>query len=183
MSLIFANLRYPDDPSDRVWEPKPSLGPTNQIIRGPNAIIFNANHTMEVPLQVLRTALTDPDRLEILHNDLETEDYEYVVFLYFLELNDTVEPGQRLFDIYLNNESKSTAFDVLGNFSSYKEVVFNVRANGSLNVTLVKAPGSVSGPICNAYEILQVHQWVQQTSLKDGKFQLFVKKYSVFPFT
>lgn len=124
---------------------------------------------MKVPLQVLQAALTDPHRLEISRNDLDIQDYEYLVFLYFLELDKTVRPGQRAFDLYLNDERKPT-LDILGNGSNYKEIVFNVKANGFLNVTLIKASGSVFGPLCNAYEILQVHPWAQETSSEEGKF-------------
>lgn len=72
---------------------------------------------------------------------------------------------------YINNVKLIRNFDILANGSNYKEIVLEVKANGSLNMTLVKASGSF-GPICNAYEILQVHPWVQETNQKDGAFNL-----------
>lgn len=129
---------------------------------------------MKVPLQVLQTALTDPNRLEISLRDLDTQYYEYLVFLYFLELNKTVEPGQRVFGIYLNGERRKPTFDIQGNGSNYNEVVFNVSAHGFVNVTLIKASGSVFGPLFNAYEIFQVHPWSQDTSSGDGKFDFSI---------
>lgn len=94
------------------------------------------------------------------------------MFLYLYEVNQTVQAGQRVFDIYLNNELQQSRFDVSGNGSNYKELAFTVTANGFLNLTLVKAPGSENGPLCNAYEILQVLPWVQETNQSDGKFCL-----------
>lgn len=124
---------------------------------------------MTPPLQVLQTALTHPKRLQFIHDGLETEDYEYSVFLYFLELNSTIKAGQRVFDIYLNNEIKKERFDVLAGGSKYSYTILNISANGSLNITLVKASESKFGPLLNAYEILQIRPWIEETNHTDGK--------------
>lgn len=103
--------------------------------------------------------------------DLDKNHSDYHVILYFLELNGNVKSGERVFDIYINNDKLRQNFDILANGSNYKEVALDVKANGSLNMTLVRVSG-IFGPICNAYEILQVHPWVQETNQKDGKFNL-----------
>lgn len=118
-----------------------------------------------------------------LHNDLEPQDYNYTLFLYFLELDPSVKAGQRVFDIYLNNDLHLDNFDVLGNGSNYKEATLNVTANGSLNLTLRKVTNGFDfGPILNAYEILQVHSRVPGTNQQDGKFDgskfLHFRQYS-----
>lgn len=120
---------------------------------------------------MLQTAVTHPERLEFFHHYLDTGDYNYYVYLYFLEVNDTVhQTGQRVFDIYINDVKQRENFDVLANGSNYKEVFLKVTANGFLNLTFVKVfNGSVLGPICNAYEIFQVHPWVQESNQKDGQ--------------
>jgi hypothetical protein len=92
------------------------------------------------------------------------------VFLNFLELNETVKFGQRVFDIYINNEKIKGNFDIWANGSNYGEFTWDGRANGSLKLRLIKASGSVFGPICNAYEILQVKPWHQETNQQDGEF-------------
>ncbi|XVE86902.1 hypothetical protein DITRI_Ditri18aG0073000 [Diplodiscus trichospermus] len=157
-----AETRHPEDRYDRIWKPASSLySPTNSLF----TIHNNANTT--VPLKVLQTAVTDSDRLEFLQNDLDKGNY--TVILYFLELNDTATRiGQRMFDIYINNERKEEKFDLLANGSNYRELVFNVTAKGSLNLTLVKASnGSEFGPICNAFEIFKVHPRDQLTDYDD----------------
>lgn len=98
-----------------------------------------------------------------IHSPTITDDYEYSVLLYFLELNDTLKAGQRVFDIYLNSEIKKEGFDVLEGGSKYNYTVLNISANGSLNITLVKAFGSNFGPLLNAYEILQARPWIDET--------------------
>lgn len=133
---------------------------------------------MKVPLVVLQTFSTDSERLEIFHDDLDLGDFEYRLSLYFLELDKTVQPGQRVFDIYLNNDLRSS-IDTLANGSNYKEAVFNFRANGSLNLTLIRASGSVLGPICNAYEIFQVHVQAEGTGKTDGNLKFTNRLISI----
>ncbi|XP_060970362.1 nodulation receptor kinase-like [Cannabis sativa] len=169
-------IRYPTDPSDRIWKSEPGSDPTSKPNQVADAKVVNYKGNVEVPLQVLQTTLANPNRLEFTENDLDADDSMYRVILYFLELNQTVQPGTRLFDIFINSEEKETRFDILGNGSNYKELSFDVNANGFLNVTLVKASGSSLGPICNAYEIFQVFHWEQETNPNDVNVILDVKR-------
>lgn len=160
-------IRYPDDPNDRIWVPATNLNPDIYPILNANISIDNVTTT--VPLKVLQTGLTHSDRLEFYHNNIDPGDNTYYIFLYFLELNDSVQTvGQRVFDIYINGDKKEERFDILAGGSKYKEVGVNVTANGYLNLTLVKASNGLEfGPICNGYEILKMHPWVPQTRQKD----------------
>ncbi|KAJ0041498.1 hypothetical protein Pint_27768 [Pistacia integerrima] len=170
------SFRYPDDPYDRIWSPKLNPEQTTHSISS-NTTISNNASTVTVPLQVLQTALnTSLDHLTFLHTDLDSGDYNYTINLYFLELQDSVKnSSQRVFDIYINNEKKQNKFDILAGGSNYAKVVMNVTANGHLNLTLVKVlNGSEFGPICNAYEILQEHAWVQESDKEDGKSLILV---------
>ncbi|CAL9001978.1 unnamed protein product [Prunus brigantina] len=167
-------IRYPNDTSDRIWTSNSSdLGSGTSLIT--TNVFISGNASVSVPSQVLQTALVASDQLVILRNGLSTTSYQYLMFLYLYEVNQTVQAGQRVFDIYLNNELKQSRFDVSGNGSNYKELAFTVTANGFLNLTLVKAPGSENGPLCNAYEILQVLPWVQETNQSDVEVILEVK--------
>ena len=147
---------------------------------------FNSNASLGVPLEVLRTAVTHSDQLVFLHDELDTATYEYRIFFHFVELNQTVESGQRLFDIFINNDKKATNFDILAHGSNYKWEFYDVLANGSLNLTLVKASvGSELGPICSAYEIMQVRPWNQESDENDGKIAfvgLWKQMFSSFVF-
>ncbi|KAL7231547.1 hypothetical protein ACSBR2_009734 [Camellia fascicularis] len=161
-------IRYPYDLYDRIWGKELNRSQTANQILSSTANITNANITApSPPIKVLKTALTHPDHLEFLHDDLVTEQTNYNLHLYFLELNDSVQAGERVFDVYINNE-KSKEIDILAGKSNYKAVILKFTANGFLNLTLVKASnGSLFGPIINAYEILQVHPWVQGTAQAD----------------
>ncbi|THG12137.1 hypothetical protein TEA_013903 [Camellia sinensis var. sinensis] len=161
-------IRYPYDLYDRIWGKELNRSQTANQILSSTANITNANITApSPPIKVLKTALTHPDHLEFLHDDLVTEQTNYNLHLYFLELNDSVQAGERVFDVYINNE-KSKEIDILAGESNYKAVILKFTANGFLNLTLVKASnGSLFGPIINAYEILQVHPWVQGTAQAD----------------
>ncbi|KAJ4840426.1 hypothetical protein Tsubulata_009267 [Turnera subulata] len=162
------DIRYPDDPYDRIWKSPDSLIISGSSPTRANTTVYNATTT--VPLKVLHTALTHTERLVFLHNDLDAVDHNYTVILYFLELDDAVKTGQRVFDIYVNNKIQKGEFDILANDngSNYREVSLDVIANGSLNLTLVKITSSSGfGPILNAYEVLQVNREVQGTNQQD----------------
>ncbi|AES95909.2 putative nodulation receptor kinase RLK-Pelle-LRR-I-1 family [Medicago truncatula] len=161
------DIRFPDDQNDRIWKRKETSTPTSALPLSFNVSNVDLKDSVTPPLQVLQTALTHPERLEFVHDGLETDDYEYSVFLHFLELNGTVRAGQRVFDIYLNNEIKKEKFDVLAGGSKNSYTALNISANGSLNITLVKASGSEFGPLLNAYEILQARSWIEETNQKD----------------
>ncbi|KAI6699456.1 hypothetical protein NL676_013780 [Syzygium grande] len=166
------DIRYPDDPSDRIW--KSEANPISGIINSTT----DFHNPTRVPIKVLRTAMTSSDRLVLLSNDPEIIQYNYTIFLYFLELNNSIGVGQRVFDIYVNSEKALSGFDIQGQGSIYNEVALNVTASGSFNLTLVKVSNEsvVLGPLCNAYEILQVHSWVQESPQGDVDAMLDVKK-------
>nr|ABY90094.1 receptor kinase [Casuarina glauca] len=167
------DVRYPSDASDRIW--KPCTNSTAQIILEPFVDFSNYSaSTVTPPLQVLQTALYHPERLEFIEN-VDIREYKYRISQYFFELNGTSKLGDRVFDIYVNNEKVRRNFDILANGSKYKEVVLDVRASGILNLTLIKASGSTFGPICNGYEILLVHS-VQGTNGSHSEIDLQVDK-------
>ncbi|KDP32166.1 hypothetical protein JCGZ_12627 [Jatropha curcas] len=160
-------IRYPADQSDRIWlHPDPTVNISlDATTARSNTSVYIVNTT--VPHKVLQTALTHTDRLEIIQK-LDTEDKNYTLFLYFLELNSFVQKGQRVFNIFINNVIHHGQFDIQANGSNYTEVALNVTAKGSLNLTLVKVKNEFDfGPVLNAYEILQVQPWLQGTNQRD----------------
>lgn len=165
--FTICNLRYPYDRYDRIWRKELH---TNQEANRTSSSAANINtETTAPPIQVLQTALTHPVRLVFLHNDLVPGNNNYNLHLYFLELDDSVQMGQRVFDIFINDEKRQENIDILAGNSNYKAAILNFNADGFLNLTLVKASnGSQLGPVISAYEILQVHPSVQGTAQKDG---------------
>lgn len=119
------------------------------------------------PIEVLQTARTHSDRLEFLHN-LHSGYTTYILYLYFLELDGSVKTGQRVFDVYINDK-KRRHIDVISGGSNYMAISMNFTASKFLNLTILKASkGSQLGPICNAYEILEVRPLLQATDQEDG---------------
>lgn len=163
------NFRYPLDQYDRIWKRDSYTDPLAKQTSSFTANLSNNAPELTVPpIQVLQTALSHPERLELLYRNLDPGYYKYDLFLYFLELNDSVQAGQRVFDVYLNDEKRVQVDIVLEGSRSYA-VVLNITANGHLNLTMVKASnGSQLGPMINAYEILQVYPiQVQDTVQKE----------------
>ncbi|XP_028802850.1 nodulation receptor kinase-like isoform X2 [Neltuma alba] len=167
------DIRYPLDRSDRIW--KATSSPSSSHVSS-NANISSHNANSTPPLRVLRTALTHADRLEFFHSGLDPENSEYRVILSFLELNNSVGRSKRVFDIYVNGVIKVPKFDIFAGGSNYRQAVLNLSANGSLNLTLSKASGSENGPLCNAYEILKVIPWKQETNQTDSEVMLKVRE-------
>ncbi|KAK9110953.1 hypothetical protein Scep_018472 [Stephania cephalantha] len=162
------SIRYPLDRSDRIWKNSEIKIETANSISNSSIIVHGANTT--VPLQVLQTASIDLERLDFSLNNLGKGDSNYLIHIYFLELNDSLKTGERVFDVMINGEKQYDKFDILGNgagATNYRELVFSVSANEALNMSMVKSPGASLGPICNAYEIFQVLSLVQGTHQAD----------------
>lgn len=165
------NFRYPLDQYDRIWKSELYADPLAKQTSSITANLSNNAPELTVPpIQVLRTAQSHPERLEFLYENLDPGYYKYDLFLYFLELNDSVQAGQRVFDVYLNDEKRVRVDIALEGSRSYAAVL-NITANGHLNLTMVKASnGSQLGPTINAYEILQVYPiLVKDTVQEEGK--------------
>ncbi|KAK4477408.1 hypothetical protein RD792_016629 [Penstemon davidsonii] len=160
-------IRYPFDQYDRIWRPYPYPYSTAKYITLPyaNVNITDVNSLLP-PLQALQTAITHPERLEFKYNNLDAGMYDYDLYFHFLELNDSVQAGQRVFEIYINDE-KIQDVDIVASGSPYSVAVPNFTANGVLNLTFIKALNSQLGPICNAYEIFQAYTKDQETGVEE----------------
>ncbi|KAM0032385.1 putative protein kinase RLK-Pelle-LRR-I-1 family [Helianthus debilis subsp. tardiflorus] len=168
-------IRYPQDPYDRIWKPDSDLNQNGNSTSLENRKIISPNSTNTLPpITVLQTARTHSDRLEFWH-DFQSGYNDYILNLYFLELNESVQTAQRVFDIYINDKQRMN-IDIISGGSNYKAASINFTANQFLNLTITKANGSRWGPICNAYEILQVRPLLQATDQKDVDVILIIKK-------
>ncbi|MCD9645482.1 hypothetical protein HAX54_034443 [Datura stramonium] len=172
-----AEIRYPYDQYDRIWRPASNI--ESQVTSTQPSIINQViarKHSLLPPVFVLKTALTHPERLEFLHEDLDTGYFTYSLFLYFLEPNDSAQAGQRMFYIYINNE-KRLKVDILASGSRYLDVVLKFRANRVVNLTMIKASNlSQLGPICNGYEILKTLPRARETATEEVDIIMNVKK-------
>lgn len=158
--------RYPDDLSDRIWK-------KDAHERSINFSITNNNSFL--PVEVLESAANETDLIPILYKDLGKEKYDYLTILHFTELILNVTKGQRLMDIYVNNELVYASFDMHLDAINYARVALRIsEVKDLLNVSLVKAQGSLYGPICNAYEIFQVYHKEPGTRVEDGKFKVLL---------
>ncbi len=82
---------------------------------------------------------------------------EYTVRLHFAELNEAVEPGQRVFDIRVNGQTVREAFDIVaeteGGFRATVQE-FTVSLSDRLMVELRKSADSELGPMINGLELV-----------------------------
>ncbi|CDP02685.1 unnamed protein product [Coffea canephora] len=161
------DIRYPLDRYDRIWRADKYSDPMANRISSSSVNVTRSSPNLTFPpVEVLQTALTHPERLEFSYNNLDSDYHSYDLLLYFLELNDQVKVGQRVFDVYVN-DAKKTQVDVALS-GTFRFVILNVTANGYLNLTMVRlSNGSQYGPIISAYEILQVHPLIQETGREE----------------
>ncbi|KAI3726410.1 hypothetical protein L1987_66207 [Smallanthus sonchifolius] len=167
-------IRYPQDPYDRIWKPDSDLNQNGNYTSLENKNIIGPIGTKALPpITVLQTARTHSDHLEFWHN-FHSGYNDYILNLYFLELDGSVQTGKRVFDIYINDKPRQQ-IDIISGGSNYKAISINFTASQFLNLTMAKATGSQWGPICNAYEILQVRPLLQATDQQDVEVILIIK--------
>ncbi|XP_047965266.1 nodulation receptor kinase-like isoform X2 [Salvia hispanica] len=162
-----ADIRYPHDSYDRIWRSDVYPDSTARYIPPPttDVNITDPDNIMP-PLQVLKTAVTHQERLEFQYDTLDAGSRNYSIYLYFLELNESVRVGERVFNVFINDKNMHTV-DILASGAPFLRVTLNFTTNGVLNLTLVKASNSQLGPICNAYEIWQVYPRNAETNAEE----------------
>lgn len=164
------SYRFPQDHADRIWHvDDKEAGFTNgKIVESPDLSLHGSN--VSIPLEVLRTAVTDDNQLIFHHKDLVPAHEDFLVILYFVELDIHVKTGERVFDIYVNGDKKAANFDIMGNRNSSNFKIFTslVKSNDFLNISLVKVQDAAKyGPICSAYELYQVLPRKMETIQRD----------------
>jgi len=85
----------------------------------------------------------------------------YTVRLYFME-PDTVAPGQRLFDVWLQDRPVLRAFDIVRTAGAVNRGVLqefkNIEVASQLHIRLQRAPSSTLGPVLCGVELIQEDQ-------------------------
>lgn len=146
------SLRYPNDSFDRIWDGDPHPHCGRSISSKTN---FSTSDN-KVPNQVMQTAKMGScgKKLELLIDNENQEAKDYLVILYFWEV-DEIQVGERVFDIYVNGKLLHSHVDILANVTEqYKVLNFEVHAVGGLNISLEGT--SKLSPICNAYEAYEI---------------------------
>ncbi|XP_052294053.1 probable LRR receptor-like serine/threonine-protein kinase At1g67720 isoform X1 [Citrus sinensis] len=157
------NIRYPDDPFDRFWEPlvdnkKPEPGNLNVSVSG----FWNLP-----PSKIFKTALaTRPaERMELTWPPVFLSSSRYYIALYFADNPSSSREGTRVFDIIINGIPYHRNLNVTPD----GVVVFATHwpLSGATNITLNPAPGSNKGPLINGGEIFQVLELGGRTLTRD----------------
>ncbi|KAI7739365.1 hypothetical protein M8C21_010708, partial [Ambrosia artemisiifolia] len=90
-----SEIRFPQDPYDRIWKPDSHMNQNvNSRSLGNSSIIVPKGNKTRPPIQVLQTARTHLNRLEFWH-DFHLGYSNYILNLYFLELDGAVQTGQQ----------------------------------------------------------------------------------------
>ncbi|KAG6549668.1 hypothetical protein Mapa_008647 [Marchantia paleacea] len=169
--------RYPSDGLDRIWsgeaQPVPNFTTADNVtthekqLIGTESVLKTAR-VADVLTRRLEYTLTSPNTL-----------YPYHLYLYFAEINPTVNRGDKVFDIYANGVSLVKNVDILTIASPLTGFVlgFQIDKNysTSLNISLLPSTNSRELPSLNGIEIFQVIQVHNGTRQEDVQALLSVK--------
>jgi hypothetical protein len=186
---IFGYCRHPDDEFDRYWFPIQgsnstfiqSTSPLQSLVAskivGPNNGIWD-----ETPATVMDTALTSSGNITITFPD--HYNYEYILTLYYAELNSTANASSRFFyidvptsaprDILVNPYSNSSN----GPFSAVPRLFWDLSYTPGTDIVLYpdQTVSSPLGPIANALETWEVstNQIATMTNNQDGELLIWL---------
>lgn len=157
------NIRCPDDPFDRFWEPlvdnkKPEPGNLNVSVSG----FWNLP-----PSKIFKTALaTRPaERMELTWPPVFLSSSRYYIALYFADNPSSSWEGTRVFDIIINGIPYYRNLNVTPDGAAVFATHWPL--SGATNITLNPAPGSNKGPLINGGEIFQVLELGGRTLTRD----------------
>ncbi|KAJ7520237.1 hypothetical protein O6H91_20G073600 [Diphasiastrum complanatum] len=165
-SLSSKDIRFPDDPFDRIWSSDYDL--TSNLVNINTSKAVSAGGTYEQPPSaVLRTAKTTATSSSMMYFNYPLDQGLnikcYTVF-YFAEIQNLGPMGKRIFDIFYTNSINETQLffgpenveKAAGGPYLGAEVYANAFNLSDLvnNFTFVPRPQSTVGPLVNAVEIL-----------------------------
>lgn len=184
--LTNVNLRYPDDPYDRIWE--------SDLVRRQNYLVgvatgterINTTRNIEIvtrefPLvKVMQTAVIGTKGLLSYRLNLEDFPGNARAYAYFAEIEDLAQNETRKFKLeqpYIADYSNAVvniAENANGSYTLYEPSYMNVSLEFVLSFSFVKTRDSTQGPLLNAMEISKYEQIASKTDKQDCKFLISV---------
>jgi hypothetical protein len=166
--------RYPSDPYDRIWLKYPSSNAVGSTSVTSNGVVTvdNPYSRDKAPIEVMNTALTWPkDPIFTLPLNV-TGGGNYVVLLWFAEIEPQVVPGSREFVVGIDGNWQDP-IDILSvtkaKYQPYEWGYASVPLSETSTIALNATSTSIWEPILNAMEVYGVSDPVQpRTDMQDG---------------
>ncbi|KAL2547160.1 putative LRR receptor-like serine/threonine-protein kinase [Forsythia ovata] len=172
------DIRYPDDPYDRIWDSDLDRRPNYLVGVAPGTERINTTKKIDVntreypPVKVMQTAVVGTKGSLSYRLNLEDFPANARAYAYFAEIEDLGVNETRKFKMeqpYMLDYSSAVvniAENANGSYTLYEPSYMNVTLDFVLSFAFVKTRDSTRGPLLNAIEI---SRYVQIGAKTDGR--------------
>lgn len=175
------DIRYPDDPYDRIWSSDlvkrqtflVGVAPGTRRINTTKYI--NTNTSEFPPVKVMQTSVVGTKGRLTYRLNLEDFPANARAYAYFAEIEDLGTSESRKFRIeqpYMpdyNNAVVNIAENANGSYTLYEPSFMSASLEFVLSFAFVKTLDSTRGPLLNAIEISKYVLIAKKTDMQDGK--------------
>lgn len=166
---------YPNDTYDRLWRKYPSSNApgSRNLSAGQNVTLDKAYSRDEAPTAVMDMALTWPKNITFKLPLNVTGGRNYVVLLWFAEIELKAQPQSREFEVGID-ENWQTPINILNvtnatKYRAYEWGYGSIALSGTSTIAFRATNRSSLGPILNAMEVYGISDPVQpRTDMQDG---------------
>ncbi|KAL5826957.1 hypothetical protein ACOSQ3_018803 [Xanthoceras sorbifolium] len=173
------DIRYPDDPYDRIWESDLDKRQNFLVGEAPGTVRINTSKNVDIrtreypPVKVMQTAVVGTEGVLSYRLNLEDFPANARAYAYFAEIQDLGANETRKFKLqqpYMPDYSNAVvniAENANGSYTLYEPSYMNVTLNFVLSFSFVKTRDSTQGPLLNAIEINKYQKVAAKTEWQD----------------
>ncbi|KAM7269237.1 hypothetical protein ACFE04_024734 [Oxalis oulophora] len=173
------DVRYPDDPYDRIWESDLDKRPNFLVGEAPGTARINTSQNINIntreypPVKVMQTAVVGTQGVISYRLDLDDFPANARAYAYFAEIQDFPANETRKFKLeqpYMPDYSNAVVNigeNANGSYTLYEPSYMNVSLDFVLSFSFVKTRDSTQGPLINAIEISKYQKIAAKTDARD----------------
>ncbi|TXG56134.1 hypothetical protein EZV62_017447 [Acer yangbiense] len=173
------DIRYPDDPYDRIWESDLHKRQNFLVGEAPGTVRISTSKNIDIrtreypPVKVMQTAVVGTQGVLSYRLNLEDFPANARAYAYFAEIQDLGANETRKFKLqqpYMPDYSNAVvniAENANGSYTLYEPSYMNVTFNFVLSFRFVKTRDSTQGPLLSAIEISKYQKIAAKTERQD----------------
>ncbi|KAI9169736.1 hypothetical protein LWI28_016940 [Acer negundo] len=173
------DIRYPNDPYDRIWESDLDKRQNFLVGEAPGTVRISTSKNIDIrtreypPVKVMQTAVVGTQGVLSYRLNLEDFPAHARAYAYFAEIQDLGANETRKFKLqqpYMPDYSNAVvniAENANGSYTLYEPSYMNVSFNFVLSFRFVKTRDSTQGPLLSAIEISKYQKIAAKTERQD----------------
>ncbi|KAK1577816.1 hypothetical protein Q3G72_025094 [Acer saccharum] len=173
------DIRYPDDPYDRIWESDLDKRQNFLVGEAPGTVRISTLKNVDIrtreypPVKVMQTAVVGTQGILSYRLNLEDFPANARAYAYFAEIQDLGANESRKFKLQqpynpdYSNAVVNIAENANGSFTLYEPSYMNVTFDFVLSFRFVKTRDSTQGPLLSAIEISKYQKIAAKTERQD----------------